>query len=75
MLHYFVQYTSTTSFQLENFPDSQDLLQRYTSSLLNDDIITIKDTIDFLNALNELEHTGKKKKKGKCQLSSSNVIQ
>ncbi|KAI7889562.1 uncharacterized protein EV154DRAFT_273991 [Mucor mucedo] len=61
MLHYFVQYTSTASFQLETFSETQGLLQRYTSTLMTDDMIMMKDTIDFLNALNDLEQkpTGK----------------
>lgn len=61
LLHYFVQYTSTASFQLETFSETQGLLQRYTSTLMTDDLIMMKDTIDFLNALNDLEQntTGK----------------
>jgi hypothetical protein len=61
LLHYFILYTSSKNYQLEQFAESQSLLQRFTSTLLNDEIIAIKDTIAFLNALDGLERntTGK----------------
>jgi hypothetical protein len=52
MIHHFIQYTSTNNYHLENMPESQALLQRYILTLQNDQVITIKDTIEFLNALN-----------------------
>lgn len=55
MLHYFIQFSSSKPYQLEQFAELQSLLKRYTSTLLNDEIIGIKDTIAFLNALNGLE--------------------
>ncbi|KAF1798362.1 hypothetical protein FB192DRAFT_1391172 [Mucor lusitanicus] len=55
LMHYFIQYTTTTSYQLEHLPGSQSLLQRYTSTLLNNETITLKDNIEFLNALDSLE--------------------
>jgi hypothetical protein len=62
LLHHFIQYTSTTSYQLQHFPETQGLLQRYTSTLLNDEIIELKDTVVFLNALDGLKEntTGKR---------------
>lgn len=63
LLHYFILYTSSKSYQLEQFAESQSLLQRYTSNLLNDEIIAIKDTIEFLNALGGLEQNIKGKEK------------
>lgn len=68
MLHYFIQYASTNNFQLHHFTETQGLLPRYTSTLLNDEIITIKDTIDFLNALNELKQNTAGKKKSNSSL-------
>jgi hypothetical protein len=67
LIHHFIQYTSTNNYHLDNLPESQALLQRYTLTLQNDQVITIKDTIDFLNALNAVEPktttTGKSTKK------------
>ncbi|EPB91383.1 hypothetical protein HMPREF1544_01704 [Mucor circinelloides 1006PhL] len=54
LIHHFIQYTTTTSYQLEHLRESQSLLQRYTSTLLNNEIITLKDTIEFLHALDPL---------------------
>ena len=47
LLHYFVQFTSAKSFQLEHTVESSNLLQRYANTLLNDEVIVIKDTIAF----------------------------
>ncbi|KAK4515332.1 Sulfate permease 2 [Mucor velutinosus] len=55
LMHYFIQYTTTTSYQLEHLPRSQSLLQRYASTLLNNETITLKDNIEFLNALDSLK--------------------
>lgn len=55
LLHYFIQFSSSKSYQLDQFAESQSLLKRYTSTLLNDENIGIRDTIEFLNALNGLE--------------------
>ncbi|GAA5796194.1 hypothetical protein HPULCUR_001563 [Helicostylum pulchrum] len=73
MLHYFIRYTSTNNFQLRHFTETQGLLQRYTSTLLNDEIITIKDTIDFLNALNELKQNTAEVKNRWSILLTSNI--
>ncbi|KAL9545146.1 hypothetical protein MBANPS3_007279 [Mucor bainieri] len=55
LMHYFIQYTTTTSYQLEHLPGSQSLLQRYTSTLLNNEATTLKDNIEFLNALDAVQ--------------------
>jgi hypothetical protein len=55
LIHYFIQYTTTTSYQLEHLRESQSLLQRYTSTLLNNETITLKDNIEFLNTLDSLK--------------------
>lgn len=66
LIYHFIQYASTNNYHLENLPGSQALLQRYTLALENDEVTTIKDTIDFFNALNTIEPktttTGKHKK-------------
>lgn len=74
LLHYFILYTSSKNYQLEQFAESQSLLQRYTSTLLNDEIIAIKDTVEFLNALGGLEQNTKGKRKKKLKKSSNLLI-
>ncbi|KAI7900634.1 uncharacterized protein BX663DRAFT_458336 [Cokeromyces recurvatus] len=51
MIHHFIRYTTTATYQLEKSPESQPLLQKYTSTLLNNGIISLEEIIHFLNAL------------------------
>lgn len=59
LIHYFIQYTTTTNYHLEYLSGSQPLLQRYTSTLVSNETITLKDNINFLNALDGLKSNSK----------------
>ncbi|KAI8641915.1 hypothetical protein BD408DRAFT_417331 [Parasitella parasitica] len=55
LVYHFIQFTTTANYQLEHLRGSQSLLQRYTTTLLNSEIITLEDNIEFLNALDSLK--------------------
>lgn len=62
MIHYFIHYSTTSHYNLEHLPESQPLLQRYITTLSEYDTINIKETISFLNELDQVKPntTGKK---------------
>ncbi|KAI9473598.1 MAG: hypothetical protein EXX96DRAFT_487790 [Benjaminiella poitrasii] len=57
LIHYFIQYTTKTNYQLEHLPESQSLLQKYVSNLLNNNVISLGETIHFLDALGSIKPT------------------
>ncbi|KAI8985468.1 hypothetical protein BDB01DRAFT_788373 [Pilobolus umbonatus] len=55
MIYYFTRYANTSNYQLEYIPESQPLLQRYTSCLLDDEPVTIEEAIEFMAALDTVD--------------------
>ncbi|KAI9311047.1 hypothetical protein BX666DRAFT_2000266 [Dichotomocladium elegans] len=59
MINEFVRYTTSTTFDLPNLPESAPLLLRYANHLLQNEPIALKDMLAFLNALRAEEADNK----------------
>ncbi|KAG0176146.1 mediator complex subunit [Apophysomyces sp. BC1021] len=57
MIHQFVQFITTSSYELVHLPESRPLLQRCAFNLLQNEPVALEDVLSFLFALDELEQS------------------